>query len=126
MGVLVNLWTQVRKQLRWANGGTGNTQGWSTGVIKVCTNRTGSTIALNTLVKLSGTYNDARVTPTTSASDKALGIVVGYWATDDMPWWARRRSTGSCGAGWRAIFSSIDRPAGAAGAGAGAAAAACC
>lgn len=83
MGVLVNLWTQVRKQLRWANGGTGNTQGWSTGVIKVCTNRTGSTIALNTLVKLSGTYNDARVTPTTSASDKALGIVVGYWATDD-------------------------------------------
>lgn len=83
MSVLVNLWTQVRKQLRWANGGTGNTQGWSTGVIKVCTNRTGSTLALGTLVKLSLTYNDARVEPTTAATDPVLGVVVGYWSTDD-------------------------------------------
>lgn len=83
MGALVNLWTQVRKQLRLINGGTGNTQGWATGVIKVCTNRTGGTLAVNTLVKLAGTYNDARVTPTTAATDKALGVVVGYWTTDD-------------------------------------------
>ena len=83
MGVLVNLWTQVRKQLRWVNGGTGNTQGWSTGVIKVCTNRTGSTLALGTIVKFELTYNDARVEPTTSATDPVLGVVVGYWSTDD-------------------------------------------
>lgn len=83
MGVLVNLWTQVRKQLRWSNGGTGNTQGWSTGVIKVCTNRTGSTLALGTIVKFELTYNDARVEPTTSATDPVLGVVVGYWSTDD-------------------------------------------
>ena len=83
MGVLVNLWTQVRRTLNWQNGGTGNTEGWSTGVVKVCWNRTGSTIALNTLVKLTATYNDSRVTPTTSASDKVLGVVVGYWDPDD-------------------------------------------
>lgn len=83
MGVLVNLWTQVRRTLNLANGGTGNTQGWSQGVIKVCWNRTGSTLALNTVVKLLGTYNDSRVTPTTSASDKVLGVVVGYWDPDD-------------------------------------------
>lgn len=83
MGVLVNLWTQVRRTLNLANGGTGNTQGWSQGVIKVCTNRTGSTIALNSLVKLAGTYNDARVTPTTSSTDKVMGVVVGYWDPDE-------------------------------------------
>lgn len=83
MGVLVNLWTQVRRTLNWQNGGTGNTEGWATGVIKVCWNRTGSTIALNTLVKLTATYNDSRVTPTTSASDKVMGVVVGYWDPDD-------------------------------------------
>lgn len=83
MGVLVNLWTQVRRTLNLVNGGTGNTQGWSQGVIKVCTNRTGSTIALNSLVKLAGTYNDARVTPTTSSTDKVMGVVVGYWDPDE-------------------------------------------
>ena len=83
MGVLVNLWTQVRRTLNWQNGGTGNTEGWSTGVVKVCWNRTGSTIALNTLVKLTAAYNDSRVTPTTSTSDKVLGVVVGYWDPDD-------------------------------------------
>lgn len=83
MGVLVNLWTQVRRTLNWQNGGTGNTEGWSTGVIKVCWNRTGSTIALNTLVKLTATYNDSRVTPCTATTDKVLGVVVGYWDPDD-------------------------------------------
>ena len=83
MGVLVNLWTQVRRTLNWQNGGTGNTQGWSTGVIKVCWNRTGSSIALNTLVKLTATYNDARVTPCNATTDKVLGVVVGYWDPDD-------------------------------------------
>lgn len=83
MGALVNLWSQVRKQLRLVNGGTGNTQGLALGVIKVCTNRTGSTIVVNTLVKLAGTFNDARITPTTTATDKALGVVIGYWTTDD-------------------------------------------
>jgi len=83
MGVLVNLWTQVRRTLNLGNGGTGNTEGWATGVIKVCWNRTGSSIPLRTLVKLTGTYNDPRVTPTTSASDKVLGVVVGYWDPDD-------------------------------------------
>lgn len=83
MGVLVNLWSQVRRTLNLVNGGTGNTQGWSTGVIKVCWNRTGSTLALNSVVKLLGTYNDTRVTPVTSASDKVLGVVVGYWDPDD-------------------------------------------
>lgn len=83
MGVLVNLWTQVRRTLNLANGGTGNTQGWSQGVIKVCWNRTGSTLTLNTVVKLLGTYNDTRVTPVSSASDKVLGVVVGYWDPDD-------------------------------------------
>lgn len=83
MGALVNLWTQVRRTLNWQNGGTGNTEGWSTAVIKVCWNRTGSSIALNTLIKLSATYNDARVTPTTSTSDQVLGVVVGYWDPDD-------------------------------------------
>lgn len=83
MGVLVNLWTQVRRTLNWQNGGTGNTEGWSTGVIKVCWNRTGSTIPLNRAVKLTGTYNDARVTPTTATTDKVLGVVVGYWDPDD-------------------------------------------
>lgn len=83
MGVLVNLWTQVRRTLNWQNGGTGNTEGWSTGVIKVCWNRTGSTIPLNRAVKLTGAYNDARVTPTTATTDKVLGVVVGYWDPDD-------------------------------------------
>jgi hypothetical protein len=82
MSVLVNLWSQVRKTLNLDNGGTGNTEGWATGVIKVCTNRTGSTITLNTLVKLAGTYNDARVTPTTASTDKVMGVVVGYWDPD--------------------------------------------
>lgn len=83
MGVLVNLWTQVRRTLNWQNGGTGNTEGWSTGVIKVCWNRTGSTIPLNRAVKLTSSYNDARVTPTTATTDKVLGVVVGYWDPDD-------------------------------------------
>lgn len=83
MGVLVNLWTQVRRTLNWQNGGTGNTEGWSTGVIKVCWNRTGSTIPLYRAVKLTGSYNDARVTPTTATTDKVLGVVVGYWDPDD-------------------------------------------
>lgn len=83
MGVLVNLWTQVRRTLNWQNGGTGNTEGWSTGVIKVCWNRTGSTIPLNRAVKLTGSYNDARVTPTNATTDKVLGVVVGYWDPDD-------------------------------------------
>lgn len=83
MGVLVNLWTQVRRTLNLVNGGTGNTEGWSTAVIKECWNRTGSTIALNTLVKLTNAYNDPRVTPCTTTSDKALGVVVGYWDPDD-------------------------------------------
>jgi len=83
VSVLVNLWTQVRKQLRLVNGGTGNAQGWSRGIIKVCTNRTGVDIPLNTLVMLSGTYNDARVEPTTGSTDPVLGVVVGYWSTDD-------------------------------------------
>lgn len=83
MGVLVNLWTQVRRTLNLQNGGTGNTEGWSTGVIKVCWNRTGSTIPLNRAVKLTSSYNDARVTPTTATTDKVLGVVVGYWDPDD-------------------------------------------
>lgn len=83
MGVLVNLWTQVRRTLNLQNGGTGNTEGWSTGVIKVCWNRTGSTIPLYRAVKLTATYNDARVTPTTATTDKVLGVVVGYWDPDD-------------------------------------------
>ncbi len=83
MAGLVNLWTQVRRVLKRSSGGTGNSQGWSEGVIKVCTNRTGSTIPLNATVKLLGTYNDARVTPTTSSSDTVLGVVVGYWTIDD-------------------------------------------
>lgn len=83
MGVLVNLWTQVRRTLNLVNGGTGNTQGWSTGIIKDCWNRTGSTLALNTLVKLTGTYNDPRVTPCNATTDKVLGVVVGYWDPDD-------------------------------------------
>lgn len=82
MGVLVNLWTQVRRTLNLANGGTGNTQGWATGVIKACWNRTGSSLALGSVVRLLGTYNDSRVTPVTSASDKVLGVVVGYWDPD--------------------------------------------
>lgn|GEM_PF-5256478 len=80
---LINLWTQVRKQLRPQHGGTGNVEGWSTGVIKISTNRTGSTIALDTLVKLEGAYNDARITPTTGTSDKVVGVVVGHWTIDD-------------------------------------------
>jgi len=83
MGVLVNLWTQVRRTLNLVNGGTGNTEGWSTAVIKECWNRTGSTIALNTLVKLTNAYNDPRVTPCNATSDKVLGVVVGYWDPDD-------------------------------------------
>lgn len=82
MGVLVNLWTQVRKTLNLANGGTGNTMGWAQGVIKVCTNRTGSTLTLNSVVKLAGTYNDARVVLTSATTDKVLGVVVGYWDPD--------------------------------------------
>lgn len=83
MGVLVNLWTQVRRTLNLANGGTGNAEGWATAVVKDCWNRSGSTIALNTLVKLTGTYNDPRVTPCNATTDKALGVVVGYWDPDD-------------------------------------------
>lgn len=83
MGVLVNLWTQVRRTLNLANGGTGNTEGWATAVIKDCWNRSGSTIALNTLVKLTNTYNDPRVTPCNATTDKVLGVVVGYWDPDD-------------------------------------------
>lgn len=83
MSALVNLWTQVRRQLRQQNGGTGNSQGWGRGIVKVCTNRTGSDITLNTVVKLSGSFNDARVTPVTAGTDKVIGVVVGYWATDD-------------------------------------------
>lgn len=83
MGVLVNLWTQVRRTLNLANGGTGNTEGWSTAIIKDCWNRSGSTIALNTLVKLTNTYNDPRVTPCNATTDKVLGVVVGYWDPDD-------------------------------------------
>lgn len=84
MGVLVNLWTQVRKTLNLVNGGTGNTEGWSQGVIKVCVNRTGSTLPLWTLVRLSLDYNDARVEKTTTQGETGvLGVVVGYWTIDD-------------------------------------------
>ena len=80
---LINLWTQVRKQLRLYNGGTGNTQGLSYGIIKVCTNRTGSSIAVGSLVNLTLTFNDGRIEKCNATTDVPLGVVVGYWATDD-------------------------------------------
>ena len=87
MSVLVDLLSQVRGRLGRVNGGTGNAQGWSSGTIKTCMNRTGSTLALGTVVKLLHTWNDARITPTTTASDTAvLGIIVGYFldSTDQL------------------------------------------
>lgn len=85
MNGLVNLRRQVQKTLRRVNGGTGNRSGWSHGVIKQCINRTGSTITLHTMVRLSGAYNDPRVTPTTTTDEvTVLGVVVGYWDPDDI------------------------------------------
>jgi len=84
VSILVDLVSQVRRQLGIVNGGTGNVRGWSGGVIKHCVNRTGSTLAVGTVVRLLGTWNDSRVTPTNTASDaRVLGVVVGYFRNAD-------------------------------------------
>lgn len=86
MSLLIDLLSNVRRQLPRRFGGTGNVQGWGSGVVLRCTNRTGSSMALGTLVKLANTWDDARVTPTTTADDPAtLGVVVGYFdGTTDL------------------------------------------
>ena len=80
MSLLLDLLRQVRSVLPWQNGGSGNQQGWSTGVILRCVNRTGSTLTVGTVVKLASTWDDSRVVATSSASDPAVaGVVVGYF-----------------------------------------------
>ncbi len=81
--VLVDLLNQVKRVLPLRFGGTGNRFGHATGVVLPCMNRTGSTIALGSVVRFANTWDDQRVTPTTTASDPlTLGVVVGSYQTD--------------------------------------------
>lgn len=97
MSLLLDLLRQVRSQLPWRNGGTGNEEGWATGVVIRCNNRTGSTLALGTVVKLAGTWDDSRVVATSSASDPAVaGVVVGYFTDFGVLVEAAAPSGGSC------------------------------
>ena len=80
----VNLRTQVRKRLGLKNGGTGNDLGMAQGIVRACLNRTGGTLAENTLVTFSHTYNDSRIIKTTTYQQTSvLGVVIGYYSDED-------------------------------------------
>lgn len=82
----INLRTQVRRILRPRHGGTGTARGWARGNLKVCINRTGSSLALGTLVRLTHQFGDPRVEPTTTYQETTvLGVVVGWFDQDTDP-----------------------------------------
>jgi hypothetical protein len=82
--VFVDLVRQVKNRLPINRGGTGNRRGYSVAVVKPCYNRTGATLALGAVVKLSHTWDDPRVTPCDITEDtNVLGVVVGYYENDD-------------------------------------------
>lgn len=83
-GWLVDLARNVRSILQPEHGGTGNAYGYGTALVIPFSNGSGVTLAIGTLVKLKGSYDDNRVIATTSASDPlVVGVVVGSYVDDD-------------------------------------------
>jgi len=81
---LLDLDRNVRRLLGIAHGGTGNAEGYATGVVQPFANGSGGTLAIGTVVSLKAAYDDRRVvaSPTEDGTD-VLGVVVGSYVGDD-------------------------------------------
>jgi hypothetical protein len=83
-GWLVNLALDVRNLLGQLHGGTGNAYGYGTGVVQPFSNGEGATLAIGSVVRLKGSYDDNRVVQSTLTSQTdVIGVCVGSYTDDD-------------------------------------------
>jgi hypothetical protein len=79
----LDLANQVRAILGMTHGGTGNAHGWARGTVKPCSNDTGVSIAIGSVVTMIGAWDDARIRLSNSVNDTlVLGVVVGSFGDD--------------------------------------------